>query len=303
MIKYCLTAAALKSFSASPLTRRIYRRLGNNLGARNRASMPMPPYYIQRINRMLRFAKSYGIPKDGIRLIELGTGWCHWEALTTRLFFDVRATLYDVWDNRQIGALKSYVAQLYDSLDLLEIDDAQRASAEKTIAVIREVADYDALYALLGFEYVLDPEGKLNQIEKESFDFAVSGGVLEHVLARDAPEIINNIGRVLKRGGLSVHSINIRDHLYLYDRTVSPKQYLRYSDRVWSLCFKNDLQYINRIQRSEWLELFRKAGLSLAEEQIEPEDLSGLRIAPEYKKFEKKDLCCGGLLLVHRKPI
>lgn len=263
----------------------------------------MPPYYIQRINRMLRFAKSYGIPKDGIRLIELGTGWCHWEALTTRLFFDVRATLYDVWDNRQIGALKSYVAQLYDSLDLLEIDDAQRASAEKTIAVIREVADYDALYALLGFEYVLDPEGKLNQIEKESFDFAVSGGVLEHVLARDAPEIINNIGRVLKRGGLSVHSINIRDHLYLYDRTVSPKQYLRYSDRVWSLCFKNDLQYINRIQRSEWLELFRKAGLSLAEEQIEPEDLSGLRIAPEYKKFEKKDLCCGGLLLVHRKPI
>jgi SAM-dependent methyltransferase len=302
MFKYCLTAMALKGFSASPLTRRMYRSLGNNFGAKKRASTPMPAYYIERINRMLRIARSYGAPKDGTRLIELGTGWCHWEAITTKLFFDIEATLYDVWDNRQISALKNYLGQLDSSLDKLEISNEQRASAHNTIAAIREATDYEAIYSLLGFHYVLDHEGKLNQLAKESFDLVVSAGVLEHISAQDAPQFVDAIGALLKPGGFSVHSINIRDHLYLYDGTVSPKQYLQYSNRFWSLCFENGVQYINRIQRSKWLELFRKAGLTLLEEQVEQEDLSGLKIATEYRKYDTEDLRCGGLQLVHHKP-
>jgi hypothetical protein len=82
--------------------------LGNTWGARKRSAGRMPAYYPARINRMLRIARTYGVPKDGDRLIELGTGWLHWEAITTRLFFDVRCTLFDVWDNRQIDGLKNY---------------------------------------------------------------------------------------------------------------------------------------------------------------------------------------------------
>src|SRR5260370_1697746 len=136
MVKYCLTAMALKGFSCAPLTRRIYRELGNNLGEKKRVSAPMPAYYLERINRMLRIARTYGVPRDGIKLIELGTGWCHWEAITTKLFFDVHGILYDVWDNRQITALKNYVEQLDNSLDKLDIDSEQRYFAHKTIAKI-----------------------------------------------------------------------------------------------------------------------------------------------------------------------
>jgi SAM-dependent methyltransferase len=303
MVKYCLTAMALKGFSYSPLTRRIYRRLGNNIGGKKRATSPMPSYYIDRINRMLRISRRFGLPKAGTRLIELGTGWCHWEALTTRLFFDVQATLYDVWDNRQISALKYYLEQLDGSLGALEIDDAQRANAHKMITEIKKVENYEQLYQLLGFEYVVDPEGKLSQIEKGSYDVAVSAGVLEHVYAKDAAEIAAGIAASLKPGGISIHSINIRDHLYLYDRTVSPKQYLQYSERVWNLCFQNDVQYINRIQRSEWLDLFNKSGLELLEEQVEKEDLSRVKVSTAYRKYEEEDLRCGGLKIVHRKPM
>ena len=303
MVKYYMTAMTLKGFSISPLTRSIYRKLGNNIGGKRRASSPMPKYNIERVNRMLRIARSYGIPKNGIRIAELGTGWCHWEALTTRLFFDVQATLYDVWDNRQISALKNYLVQLDNSLDKLEIDDTQRALAHKKISSIQGVADYEELYRLLGFEYVLDPDGKLGSVQKGSFDLVVSAGVLEHIYAKDAPVFVNGIGGLLKPGGLSVQSINIRDHLYLYDRTASPKQYLQYSNRTWNRYFENIVQYINRIQRSEWLRLFKEAGLELVEEQVEQEDLSGLKIAHDYHGYEKADLSCGGLQLVHRKPM
>jgi len=302
MFRYCLSALALKAFSCSRFTKRIYRELGNTLGSKKRAVGQMPTYYLDRINRMMRIAKTYGVPKNGDKMIELGTGWLHWEAITTRLFFDVHGILFDVWDNRQMDGLKNYIGQLDNYLDKIDVDTSQRNFAHNLISKIREANDYQGLYKLLGFEYVLDQKGSLNLLEKESFDLVVSAGVLEHISAKGASDFVNGIATLLKPGGYSVHSINIMDHLYQYDSTVSRKQYLKYPNWVWSLCFDNDVQKINRIQRSDWLEFFTRAGLVLVEEEVEMEDLSGLKVATLYQKYEENDLRCWNLKLVHRKP-
>src|ERR1043165_3728637 len=102
MIKYIAVALSLKSFSCGPAMRLLYRQLGNKVGGRRRATGPMPGYYAERIKRMLRLTRQYNIVRDGDRILELGTGWLHWEALTLRLFFDIKAVLFDVWDNRQL---------------------------------------------------------------------------------------------------------------------------------------------------------------------------------------------------------
>ena len=171
------------------------------------------------------------------------------------------------------------------------------------IGKIIEIDDYEELYKLLGFQYVLNPTGQLNKLEKASFDLVVSAGVLEHIWEKDVCQFVQGIERLLKPGGYSVHSINIRDHLAHYDNTVSRKQYLRYPHWVWRLCFQNDVQYINRIQRSDWLELFRNTGLVLVEEEVEMEDLSGLRVSKAFQNYKENDLRCGGLEIVHRKPV
>jgi hypothetical protein len=103
-------------------------------------------------------------------------------------------------------------------------------------------------------------------------------------------------------GGYSIHSINIRDHLYLYDQTASPKQYLHYPDWVWKLLFENDVQYINRIQRSNWLQLFESAGLSLIREDVEVVNVASEKVSALYRQQAETDLTCGGLNIVHRKP-
>ena len=72
----------------------------------------MPGYYPDRVKRMLRLQKNYNIVHHGDRILELGTGWLRWEALTLRLFYDIEAVLFDVWDNRQLGGLKNYLRQL-----------------------------------------------------------------------------------------------------------------------------------------------------------------------------------------------
>ena len=302
MFRYILAATGLKMFSFTPSTKRLYRAIGNILGARKRSRGTMPEYYLDRVNQMLELNRRYGVPQVGYKLLELGTGWVHWEAITCRLFFDIHCTLYDVWDNRQMSGLKNYISQLDTMLIRVNADKAQLERAHRLIAKILEVKDFDELYRVLGFEYVVDQSGRLRQFENASFDIIVSGGVLEHIPASFASEYVYDIARMLKSGGHSFHSINIRDHLCQYDRAVSPKQYMRYSDRAWKRWFENDVQYINKIQRSDWLTLFEKVGLKLIEEQIDTEDTSNLRMDRDYQRYNESDVRCCELKLLHYKP-
>jgi hypothetical protein len=99
-----------------------------------------------------------------------------------------------------------------------------------------------------------------------------------------------------------VHSIDTADHLEHYDRSVSPKMYLSFSERTWRLLCENEVQYINRVQRGEWLELFKSNEFKLVEEEARRVDISRLKIAERYAKMEKGDLECTVLKLALQKP-
>ncbi len=42
----------------------------------------------------------------------------------------------------------------------------------------------------------------------------------------------------------------------------------RYAEKVWKRYFENDVQYFNRVQRPEWLEMFQQAGFEMVEEEL-----------------------------------
>jgi SAM-dependent methyltransferase len=303
MIKYAATASVLKAFSINRPTRQLYRALGNKLGARSRARSQMPAYYMERVQRMLDLAGRYQLLPEGARLLELGTGWMHWEALTTRLFFNIEADLYDVWDNRQLDALKSYITQFLDrSGQLTGITPEQRDRAASLCARILESPSFEALYALLGFRYVLDEQGMLGTLKDESYDLVVSAGVFEHLPREGVPEYIRQTNRVLEPGGYAVHSINTADHLHLYDRTTSPKNYLRYSDKSWRLFFENQLQYINRLQRCEWMDIFEKAGFVCLEEFGSRCDIGSLTVNKQFSNMDPVSLETTSWYAVYQKP-
>jgi len=297
-MKYITTAVALKCFSSGPLMRSLYRRLGNTVGNKRRSSEAMPGYYPERVKRMLRLQKEHHIVSDGDRIIELGTGWLHWEALTLRLFYDIEAVLFDVWDNRQLGGLKNYVRQLGAMLnDGFGLSQMELRRAQMLIEEILEVESFDELYQLLGFEYVVENAGSLHQFSSGSFQLVVSGGVLEHVKRAALPDLIAGTQRILKPRGWAVHSIDTADHLEHYDRTVSPKLYLSFSEQTWKRLCENEVQYINRMQRGEWLELFKANGFKLIEEEVRRVDIRGLNLADRFAHMDRGDLECTVLRL------
>jgi hypothetical protein len=303
MLKYTLTAAALKFFSLSPHTRRLYRLLGNTVGERMRAKRGLSPSYIKRARLLKETIEKHDAIAAGDAVLEVGTGWIHWESLIARLFYDVQATLFDVWDNRALEALTGAAMALEPVIDQeLAVEPEKRERVHDLLYRIAAVRSFEELYELLGFCYVIEPSGALSGLDSDSFAAIYSCNVLEHVSAEILESYILDFGRLLKPGGYSIHTIDISDHLALYDSGASKKRYLRYSERAWKRFYENDVQYFNRVQRSEWLKLFQRAGLELIEEESEYVELDGLDIAESYAPYEQEDLECVLLRVVHRKP-
>jgi SAM-dependent methyltransferase len=303
MVKYVAVNLALKCFSSAGATRRLYRALGNRFGGRRRTEGAIPAYYPDRVKRMLRLAKQYGVIRDGDRVLELGTGWMHWEALTLRLFFDITAVLYDVWDNRQLRALKNYLRQFQSMLNAdLGLSAAEVQRAQGLIDEILKVESFEQLYALLGFQYVVESSGSLASFADDSFNLVVSGAVLEHVNRDALPTLARETYRILKPGGWAVHSIDTSDHLSHYDSSVSKKKYVSFSETTWRLLCNNEVQYINRVQRGEWLDLFKTGGFELVEEELREVDISHLKIASRFANMDRRDLATTVVRLTLRKP-
>ena len=295
------TAAALKLGSLSP---RLYRWLGNTLGQRRRARAGMPHAHGDRALEFLGWCRKHRLVRDGDRLLELGTGWVHFDSILLRMFHDVRITLFDVWDNRQLDALRRYTADLERRL----LRDAPLAAAGRdrvrgTAAIVARAGSFEELYGELGFDYVIDPRGVLDRLPGDAFDFVYSNNVLEHVQRETVPLLVDGVSRVLKPGGSSWHNIDLSDHLVSFGRIrdLSPKHYLRYTETTWRRWYENTVQYINRLQLPEWLEIFERAGLETVDREVQACPIDALPVAERYRPFDAMDLACTRLIVAHRK--
>jgi len=164
-----------------------------------------------------------------------------------------------------------------------------------------QVESFEELYQLLGFRYVVESSGSLDQFEDKTFQLVISAGVLEHVYRGALPELIAASRRVVKQCGWGIHSIDTSDHLSHYDSTVSKKKYLSFSETTWKLLCANEVQYINRMQRGEWLELFAASGFELVDEERIKTDITNLRLASRFAGMQKDDLESTVLRLAFRR--
>lgn len=113
------------------------------------------------------------------------------------------------------------------------------------------------------------------------------------------PEPIQNIltesHRVLKPGGLSIHSVNCGDHYAYFDKSISAINYLTYTSQQWRF-WDNDLLYQNRLRPSDLLAMALqvKFELPLVFHKPRPELLAllpQLEIAPEFQRYPPEQLC------------
>jgi hypothetical protein len=304
VLKYAVVAAAAKAFSLNESTRWAYRMLGNIVLDRIRIADGLPQRYLDRAARLVGLCDRHEVLRPGDRVLELGTGWVHWEATVLRLFYDVEVTLYDICDNRLFKTYRSWLEQFRRHLQQdFDLAPGRRGRAVELLERATRADSFEELYELFDFTYVLDPTGSLQGLARDSYALVVSSDVLEHVEANALPRYLAEARRCLVPGGYSIHQIDLEDHFSYFDPTCSPKNYYRYSDRAWRRWFESQVQYFNRLQRPDWLALLTSAGFELVEEERVSQPLAEISIADEYAHLSQLDLECMQLLTVHRRPV
>jgi hypothetical protein len=126
--------------------------------------------------------------------------------------------------------------------------------------------------------------------------------VFEHIDPTVLEGILMRFGQIAGPNTIMSHLIDHGDHYAYIDDTIGVHHFLRYSDRMWRL-IDNDLQPMNRLRASEYVEMYQRCGIPIVEEDhrgCDPLALVGEPLAPRFKAMDPADVACTSSLLVTR---
>ncbi len=126
-----------------------------------------------------------------------------------------------------------------------------------------------------------------------SFEYIFSDAVLEHIDRNG--EAIAQMNRVLKPGGVMVHTIDFQDHAEPHGTA-----HLAMSKLAWS---KQAPSAINFCRPSEFYELFLAQGLEIIScTEVKDPTIDLAKVHPDHSKFGPSDVCTITCQIMLRKP-
>jgi SAM-dependent methyltransferase len=217
---------------------------------------------------------------DGIVGLELGPGDSLASALIGRSHGFERVWLVDVGN--------------FASTDLKPYQELARSLRDGGLNVpdITSATSVPQLLSICSAEYLTEGIESLRCIPDDSVDFIWSQAVLEHIRRHEFPDLLTELRRVMRTGGICSHRVDLRDHIG------GALNNLRFSHRVWESRFMVESGfYTNRIQFTEMLDLFKSFRFEPEIVQIDRwSDLPTARekLAEEFNEIEDHELRVSG---------
>jgi hypothetical protein len=246
---------------------------------------------------LIRLISEAGIPcLQGLRLLEVGTGW--FPALpfcfslgdaASCVTFDVTRHLTSKLTFRMLAGLEPHLVRIaLASSTPIEV-------IRRNYAVLKEERTLPGLLNRARVKYDAPADIAASAVEPASVDLLFSNSVLQYVPIDGLRAIMRKTLSVLRPGGIAVHRIVCSDDYSYFDRSISPINYLVYTERQWRF-WNNRLLYQNRLRPKDFCEIAVEAGLCvlLAKFTLRPEAMAALpklRIAPEFRKYPPEQLC------------
>ncbi len=87
------------------------------------------------------------------------------------------------------------------------------------------------------------------------------------------------------------HRIDMNDHYSYFDASITPYNFLRYSEATWRL-FNNAIHYQNRLRISDYRTLHHETGFEIVSERnnTKPELFARVKIAPQFRAYSSDDV-------------
>jgi SAM-dependent methyltransferase len=241
-------------------------------------------------------------------LVEIGTGWFPTLPVCFVLAGAARCVTYDVtrwldWNltRRMVAALEPHLPAIAKAAQLPDNEVTARWRR------LRAADSLAAFQAIAGIDYRAPADAGQSGLDPHSVDIVFSNSVLEHVRPDAIRTLMIEAGRVLRPGGLAVHSVNCGDHYAYFDRKVNQGHYLRFNEAQWRW-WNNDLQYQNRLRANDFVEIAEQAGLGIVLNKQKPRaelmkqfDLA--HIAREFQHYSQEQLCTTSIDFVAQAPL
>ncbi len=130
------------------------------------------------------------------------------------------------------------------------------------------------------------------QLPAASVDLFTSTGVLEYIPRPVLRAILAECRRIGTRNATQSHYLNLVDQFWYFDRSITPINFLRYTDRQWKY-FNSPLTWQNRLRICDYRALLEEAGYRIvaeANESAPKSDLERIQLAPEFRHYREEDL-------------
>lgn len=247
-------------------------------------------------------------PLEGCRYVEVGTGWYPTLPVCFHLVGASSCDTYDLSRLLDADLTKQMLTHVGAHLERIAAKTGiSQQLLHARLERLQQAVDLEDLFLRSGIKYHAPADATATELPAASVDVVFSNSVLEHVTAKALDGLMLETRRILRPGGLAVHSVNCGDHYAYFDRSLSPINYLRYTESQWKL-WNNDLQYQNRLRPDDFLASAQRAGLELVlnMQRARPELLAqfgSLHFAPEFRHYTREQLCTTSIDFVARAPL
>lgn len=302
-MRWMLKALAQQALSRTPRGERLnyvlQRRVLGSLPASDEA-------FRRKVSRAFQHFEAFA--ELGLRrpvgeaiFYEFGAGWDLAVQLAYWALGVERQTVVDIRPILRIELVNDTIAKVERLRGVLE-EEAGRDLRSPGRMNLRGLED---LRGRFGIVYLAPRDARDTGLPAGSLDFVSSTDTAEHVPEDDLLRILVECRRLLKPEGLLSYRADLEDHYSRTDGGVSRYNFLRYSDRAWSI-FNPSLHYQSRLRYPDYVRLTRAAGFEIAREQVSrPSDrdlavLRELSLADRFRDYSPEDLGVRGVTIVGR---
>jgi len=243
-----------------------------------------------------------GTPAEEACFYEFGAGWDLAIPLSYAALGVGRQVLVDIRPSVRVELVNDSLAAFDRLWEELE------AEAGRQLRRLGEpIGSPEELEERFGIAYLAPRDARTTGLAAETVDFVSSTDTCEHIPAGDLAAIFHESRRLLRPGGAFSCRIDLQDHYSYFDPSLSRYNFLRFSDRVWSLV-NSPLHNQNRLRSHDYLRLVREAGFEVvAERPSAPseqglEELRALPLASRFRRYTPEELGVTILSFVARRP-
>lgn len=235
--------------------------------------------------------------KTSFTVFELGTGWHPiipvglYLCGAAKIWAVDRVSLLSLARIREVLRFFIRYAEAGDIIKVLpwvhtdKIIKLRNAMEDKSLS-----SGPDILEKLNIFAIVCD--ARHTGLEGSSIDFFVSNTTLEYIPEDILKDFFVEFRRLASPTSLMSHLIITGDHYADIDNSITPFNFLKYSNCFWEL-FNSSVHYQNRLRISDYRSIHQVNGFKILHEYNDfgsPKELDSIRIARNFRHYSRDDL-------------